>query len=295
MLSDAFRLAVRDVQSDLSSFHLLKYSRQVDGYLFSSKNSGTHWLRAMLSAAIAHKLGLDPPAYSNGPAADAFICHPKKPRQRPDAPKIGCSHTIPSRLTLIPLALGVGRLPPTVVLARSIPEALSSYYVKWGADGALGTLSDFIRRPAPGEKRIDDLWWYVRFFNRWGWIAEKDPKAVLIVRYEQLQSDPADVIRRVWAHWGVRLSAADVAAGVEAGSRQSMTARMDPVWNEATVSDPQARAKGRLSPWDRAFLWRRLAKHMHYTLWPTPADAGAPAMPPTVRPAPAGTLSPAGP
>jgi hypothetical protein len=283
MFSETVRLALRDLRSDLSSFHLLKYSRQVDGFLFSSKNSGTHWLRAMLSAAVAHHLGLEPPAYSNGPAADAFICHPKKPRQRVGAPKIGCSHTIPSRLTLIPLALGVGHLPRTVVLARHIPEALSSYYVKWGVDGSLGALSDFIRRPAPGEKRIDDLWWYIRFFNRWGWISEHDPENVLIVRYEQLQGDPADVIRRVWAHWGLTLSEADVAAGVAAGRRETMVARMDPVWNEATVSDPEARAKGRLSPEDRGFLWRMLAKHMHYTLWPTPRDGRLP-LPPTAHP-----------
>ena len=291
MFSDAFRLALRDVQSDVQSFHLLKYSRRVDGYLFSSKNSGTHWLRAMLSGAIAHHLGLEPPTYSNGPAADAFICHPKKPRQRPDAPKIGCSHTIPSRLTLIPLALGLGRLPPTVVLARHIPEALSSYFVKWGVDGTLGSLSDFIRRPPPGAKRIDDLWWYIRFFNRWGWIAQKDPQDVLIVRYEQLHSDPSDVIRRVWAHWGVALSEADVAAGVEAGKRQNMVQRLDPNWNEAVVSDPKARADGRLSAEDRAFLWRTLARHMHYTLWPTPRDGREPALPPTARPARARELA----
>lgn len=288
MFSFEARLALRDLQGDLESFHLLKYSRRVDGFLFSSKNSGTHWLRAMLSAAIASHLGLPPPAYSNGPAADAFICHPKKPRQRPGAPKIGCSHTIPSRLTLIPLRLGLGRLPPTVVLARHIPEALSSYYVKWGVDGTLGELSDFVRRAPPGEKRIDDLWWYVRFFNRWGWIAQRAPDEVLVVRYEQLHSDPAAQIRRIWAHWGVALSDEAVAAGVEAGSRRRMVERLDPQWNEAVVSDPAARARGRLSPEDRALVWRLLARHLRHSLWPT-GERHAPAWPPTARPAGAAT------
>jgi hypothetical protein len=283
MFSFELRLALRDLQGDLESFHLLKYSRQVDGFLFSSKNSGTHWLRAMLSAAIAHHLGLDPPTYSNGPAADAFIHHPKKPRQRAGAPKIGCSHTIPSRLTLLPLLLGLGRLPPTVVLARHIPEALSSYYVKWGVDGSLGELSDFVRRAPPGKKRVDDLWWYVRFFNRWGRIAEKAPDQVLVVRYEQLHSDPAGLIRRIWAHWGVALTAESVAAGVEAGSRRRMVERLDPNWNEAVVSDPVARAKGRLSPEDRALVWRLLARHLRYSLWPT-GDRHAHPWPPTAQP-----------
>ena len=284
MFNPRFRVALRELQGDLESFHLLKYSRRVDGYLFSSKNSGTHWLRAMLSAAVANHLGLEPPTYSNGPMADAFICHPKKPRQRPDAPKIGCSHTIPSRLTLLPLALGLGRLPSTVVLARHIPEALSSYYVKWGVDGSLGDLSDFIRRPPPGKKRIDDLWWYVRFFNRWGWIAERAPDQVLVVRYEQLCSDPGPVIRRVWAHWGVELTDADVAAGVAAGVRDRMVERLDPNWDEEVVSRPATRVRGQLSPEDRALLWRLLAAHLRYSLWPT-GQARTTHWPPTARPA----------
>jgi hypothetical protein len=283
MLNAEFRLAVRDLQSDLSSFHLLKYAGQVDGFLFSSKNSGTHWLRAMLSAAIAHKLGLEPPAHSNGPDADAYIHHPKKPHTHPQAPRIGCSHTIPSRLTLLPLMLGLGRLPPTVVLARHIPEALSSYWVKWERERRLGALSQFVRRPPPGQKHVDDVWWYIRFFNRWGDIAQMAPRDVLIVRYEQLHSDPATLIRRIWAHWGVDLTDADVAVGVQAGSRQTMIQRLDPVWNEAVVSDPQARAQGRLSPEDRAVVWRFLAAHLRHSLWPT-VDKTAPYWPPTARP-----------
>ena len=279
-MDQKFRLQLRELQGDLESFHLLKYSRRVDGYLFSSKNSGTHWLRAMLSAAIANHLGLDPPTYSNGPAADAFICHPKKPRQRPDAPKIGCSHTIPSRLTLIPLALGFGRLPPTVVLARHIPEALSSYYVKWSELMGLGELSDFVRRPAPGRKRVDDVWWYIRFFNRWGWIARKAPDQVLVVRYEQLMGDPEPLIRRIWAHWGVALSDADVAAGAAAGRRGRMVEKLDPKWDEAVVSNPEARARARLSPQDRAMVWRILADHLRYSLWST-GDRHGLAWPPT--------------
>ena len=200
------RLALRELQGDLSSFHLLKYAGRVDGFLFSSKNSGTHWLRAMLSAAIASHLGLPPPTYSHGPEADAYIRHPKKPARHRAAPRIGCSHTIPSRLSLLPIALGLVELPPTVVLTRHIPEALASYFVKWvgaGEHGDFETLSEFVRRPAPGARRVDDVWWFVRFFNRWGAIARLLPHRVMVVRYSQLQSDPAAVVERVWAHWGV--------------------------------------------------------------------------------------------
>ena len=286
-MSSRLRLVLRDLQTDVSSFHLLKYARRVDGFLFSSKNSGTHWLRAMLSAAIAHHLGLPPPAYSHGPEADAYIGHPKKPRPHHTAPRIGCSHTIPSRLTLLPIALGLATLPPTVVLARHIPDALVSYFVKWRGTGQHGVpedLSDFVRRPPPGERRVDDVWWFVRFFNRWGEIARMAPRQVMVVRYSQLQSDPAAVIERIWSHWGVDLDRAAIAAGVEAGRRQHMIERLDPTWDEAVVSDPAARAQARLSPEDRALLWRIMAEHLRYSLWPTgaeaPASAGAQALGP---------------
>ena len=280
MLSSKFWLALRDLQGDLSSFHLLKYGRRVDGFLFTAKNSGTHWLRTMLSAAIAHHLGLDPPVHSNGPEADAFIHHPKRRHIHPRAPRIGCSHTIPSRLTLLPMSLGLGRLPPTVVLARHIPEALSSYYVKWAKACDLGELSDFVRRPPPGQKRIDDVWWYIRFFNRWGHIAQMAPEQVLVVRYEQLHSDPGVLIARIWAHWGVTLRAEDVAAGVRAGGRETMIGRLDPASTEVVMPDPAVRAKGRLSPEDRALLWRTLAQHLRHTLWPTVGQT-SPRWPPT--------------
>ena len=275
MFSSEFQLALREVQGDLSSFHLLKYGRRVDGFLFTAKNSGTHWLRAMLSAAIAHHLGLAPPIHSNGPGSDAFIHHPKRRHAYPRAPRIGCSHTIPSRLTLAPLKLGLARLPPTVVLARHIPEALSSYYVKWAEQFGLGALSDFVRRPPPGQKRVDDVWWYIRFFNRWGAIAQMASNDVLVVRYEQLHSDPGALIARIWAHWGVELRAEDVAAGVRAGSREAMFERLDPASNEVVMPEPDVRAKGRLAPEDRALLWRILARHLRYSLWPT-VDQTAP-------------------
>ncbi|HVY33575.1 MAG TPA: hypothetical protein VG960_04055 [Caulobacteraceae bacterium] len=279
MISSEFHLALREVQSDVSSFHLLKYARRVDGFLFTAKNSGTHWLRSMLSAAIAHHLGLEPPAHTNGPGSDAYIHHPKRRHSHPQAPRIGCSHTIPSRLTLLPLKLGIGRLPPTVVLARHIPEALSSYYVKWAEPLGLGALSDFVRRPAPGEKRVDDVWWYIRFFNRWGAIARMAPDDVLVVRYEQLHSDPGPLLARIWAHWGVALTEADIAAGVAAGRRETMFDRLDPASTEVVMPDAAVRARGRLSPEDRALLWRILARHLRYSLWPT-LDRTAPRWPP---------------
>jgi hypothetical protein len=267
------RMAVRDLQTDVASFHLLKYGGKVDGFLFTAKDSGTHWLRFMLSAAIAHHLDLPPPIRSSGPDSNIFIGHPRQTPVHPQAPRIGSSHTIPSRLSLLPIRLGLAPLPPTVVLARHIPEALVSYFVKWSEGGKLGDLSDFVRRPPPGVRRIDDIWWFVRFFNRWGQIARMAPDRVMVVRYEQLRADPAAMIRQIWAHWGVTLDEADIAAAVKAGSREQVTQKLDPTLGETIVPDRARREGARLSPHDRVLVWRIMARHLRHPLWPANGNA----------------------
>ena len=49
-------LAWRALFIDLSNFLLIEH-RRVGGFLISGKNSGTHWLRFMLSHAMARRYG----------------------------------------------------------------------------------------------------------------------------------------------------------------------------------------------------------------------------------------------
>src|SRR4051812_19330027 len=121
MRNRGLSLLAADLRDDLSRFHLLHYRRKVDGFLISGHNCGTHWLRFMLSAAIAHRLGLPRPAHSSGPDSDDFIGHARHPRRFPQAPRIGSSHHMPSRLVAMAGAAGLVGLAPTVVLVRNIP------------------------------------------------------------------------------------------------------------------------------------------------------------------------------
>ena len=86
--SDEYGLSLfaADVRDDLSRFHLLHYGDRVDGFLISGHNSGTHWLRFMLSAAIANRLDLPRPAYSSGPESDVYIGHARHRRRFPRRP-----------------------------------------------------------------------------------------------------------------------------------------------------------------------------------------------------------------
>lgn len=263
LASESVRLALRDLDSDVSSHHLVRYASRVDGYLVTAKNSGTHGLRFMLSNAIAHHLELPPPARSSGPSSDAFIGHPKHGFTHERAPRIGSSHNIPSRLLTLTNHDTLS-LPPTVVLVRDIREALLSYYVKWAERYALGGLPEFLRRPAPGQRKIDDLWWFIRFFNRWGEAAVGRPGEVLVVRHEDIRADPATWVRRIWSHWGVTLTQADIAAAVAVSGKAATARSLDPTHGETIVPDQARRDAVRLSPADEAYLAEMFARHLQH-------------------------------
>ncbi len=264
LATDTARLAGRDLENDVQAFHLVRYGASVDGFLATAKNSGTHWLRFMASHAIAHHLGLGPPETSSGPGSDAFIGHPKHARAHAAAPRIGSSHNIPSRLITVAAEAGMLDLPPTVVLLRDPREALASYWVKWADAYGLGTFSEFLRRPSPGAKKIDDIWWFVRFFNRWGALAQALPDRVLVLRHEDLKANPGEGVRRLWAHWGVTLRQADLAAAVAVSSKQAVAAKLDPAHGGAVVPSEEKRAAVVWTDADRAHLSALLRDHLRH-------------------------------
>jgi hypothetical protein len=253
-------LLAADLKDDLSRFHLLHYARRVDGFLISGHNSGTHWLRFMLSAAIAHRLGLPRPAHSSGPQSDLYIGNARHRRRVPQAPRIGSAHHMPSRVVAVLGALGLVRLPPVVVLVRRIPDSLMSYFFKWRQAKALGALDGYLAK-APTAKGVD-LWWFIRFFNRWGLLRRVFPQRVMVVRYEDVQRDPETWVRRIWTHWGVELDEADLAAAMSVSSRDAVVAHIDPDYGEDVAPDPLARVAIRYAEPELALLAERLARHL---------------------------------
>jgi hypothetical protein len=257
-----FSLLAADLRDDLSRFHLLHYGARVDGFLVSGHNSGTHWLRFMLSAAIAHRLSLPPPAYSSGPHSDVFIGNARHRRRFAQAPRIGSSHHMPSRLIALLGAMNLIRLPPVVVLVRRIPDSLLSYFFKWRETKALGPLDSYLARQ-PRAQGVD-LWWFIRFFNRWGALKRVFPDRVMVVRYEDIERDPQTWVRRIWGHWGVELDEADLAAAMAVSSRAVLQARLDPDYGEDVAPERAARQAVQFAEPDRALVEQRLAQHLRH-------------------------------
>jgi len=265
---------IRVLRADLGNFFFIQH-RHVDGFLVTAKNSGSHWLKFMLSAGLAHKHGLALPAYSTGRQADSIIGHPKGKARIPGVKLIGTTHTIPSALTrFIPGYLV--RQPPIVVMVRDIPAAMLSNYNKWRLQYP-STTAEFAAGDPSGRRFIADAWWYVHFFNRWGAWAAADPARIMLLRYEDLMAEPALFVARAAAHLGLAFSAEDLAAALAFTGKDAIGARQDPDAGETIVPDPQA-TRLRFSAEDEIQIAAILRRYLKCGLGYAPMRAGAPAL-----------------
>jgi hypothetical protein len=252
----------RGLLIDLSNFHLLQY-RSVSGFLVSGKNSGTHWLRFMLSHAMAQRYGLAPPVHSSGRSSEDFVGHPRWPRKYPELPFIASSHNLPSSMLSWGWVRWLFDLPPVVVLVRDPKEAMLSHYVKWHEVLSL-SLHDYICNQSTKRKQLADGWWYIDFFNRWGRMAKAAPDHVLVVRYEDLQNAPEYWLERISNHIGLGLDAAAIAAAMEVSSREAVRSTLDPAYGEAIVPDAGERSRIHLPVAEDAVLTGQFDGHLHY-------------------------------
>ena len=261
-LADAkFRLRV--LRADLGNFGPVHH-RYVDGFVISAKNSGSHWLKYMLSLALAEQFGLAAPAFTSGKSADAIVGRANRARSGRPYPQIATSHTIPSIL-LAYLPLGwVLREPPIVVLVRDIPEALRSHYRKW-RDLYNLPFAEFLQGDLAGKRFMADPWWYVHFFNRWGLMQRRHPNRILIVHYEDLLADTEAWLRRVAAHLRLDFDDKAIDTAVAGARKDLMRDRQDPNAGETIVPYEDTPAPV-LSPSDQQIVRDILHGRLRYRL-----------------------------
>jgi Protein of unknown function (DUF1232)/Sulfotransferase domain len=245
--------------ADLSNFFLLQY-RGVDGFLITGKNSGTHWLKFMLSCAIAEEFGVAPPSRSSGREADRIIGHPRWLRPA-RLPWIASSHTIPSIAFAWTWFAGLLPHPPVVVLVRDIEAAMRSNYLKW-RECYGGSTADYVRGDPTGRRYVADLWWYMHFYNRWGDVSRSQPNNVLVVRYEDLQAAPASCLRRITAHYGIRLGDQAINAALRYVDRDTIRALLDPSDDEMVVPSDDAVDRVAFTRDDVAFMHKMMRRHL---------------------------------
>lgn len=253
--------ALAQLRADVSNFYLLHY-RGCDGFLVTGKNSGTHWLKYMLSCAIAAQHGVAPPERSNGREGDAIIGHPRHPRRYQQLPRLGSSHNLPSRAFVLPGLRHILPTRPTVVLVRGIHEAMLSNYLKWRATYGVD-LATYVQGDPWGRRYVADAWWYVHFFNVWGEFARVHAGKTLVVRYEDLRRDPAQWLDRAARRLGVVLSESAMAAGLAHVERDAIRSRLEAGRGDV-VPDETARARIAFSPAEDAVLRDILRRNLRH-------------------------------
>ena len=208
---------------DIGNFSLLKY-RDFQGFLITGQHSGTHWLKYMLSLALADRYDLPPPQHTNNPDSNDFIGNPKHPRKYTHTPRLASSHNIPNPLMRTGITHKFVKFPPYVILVRDIRAALVSHYEKHKERYDID-FSRFVRGNPAGDRHWADIWWHIRFCNSWGKINRLVPDNTLVVHYEQLQQDPMSHLVQIRDFFKLDLHDSNLEFGVEHSSKKDMAAR----------------------------------------------------------------------
>ena len=198
-----------------------------DGFLVTSKNSGTHWVKYMLAIALADTYEVPRPQYFSEASVRPYIGWPKDDPTHAELPRLAFSHTIPHRFADWAWARGLAKLPPYALCIRHPMAILASHYAKWAWDIKVDWLT-YLRGDPVGTAYRCDLYWLARFWNRWGEIRARYPASILLVPYEQTRADPRATLEAIAAHWGITFAPEAVLAALTGGTKEAMAEKIDP-------------------------------------------------------------------
>ena len=256
------QFTIRIIRSDLANFFLYQY-RSSDALLITGKNSGTHWLKFMLSCALARQYRVPRPRYASGKHSDTILGDPRHPPAKPGMPRIVSSHTVPSIVCGWAWLTRMLPHPPVVVLVRDIRAAMASHYLKW-RDCMAESFSSYLQGDPSGRRYKADIWWYIRFFNRWGDLVRANPKKILVVRYEDLQADPEVWLREIADHWGLGLDDEAFEEALRFSSRDAIRSQLDPSRTEMVVPHDPAITYLEYRPRDEAFVRNTTRRYLRH-------------------------------
>jgi hypothetical protein len=218
--------ATRVLKDNWMNFSVYRH-RAFDGFLVTSKNSGTHWVKYMLAIALADTHGIERPKYFSEEAVRPYIGWPKDSISLLQLPRLAFSHTIPHRLVDWGIVRRLAKLPPYVLCVRHPMSILASHHAKWEYDIKVDWL-EYLRGDSNGSRYRCDLFWLARFWNRWGKFEAASPDSILRVQYEATRVDPKGILESIGRHWGYNLKPEAIDAAVAAGTKKAMALKVDP-------------------------------------------------------------------
>lgn len=242
---------------DSTNLGLLRH-RDYQGFLITGQHSGTHWIKWMLSHALAKRHDLPPPAYANNASSNDLIGQPRERRKF-----LAATHTIAPYALEWAWLRALMPLPPYVVVVRDIRDVLISNYEKWRGVRYDVDFSTYVAGDPTSKAYVCDVWWYVHFLNRWGEVASRYPDETLVLTYEDFRRDALAGLRRIDRHFRLDLGDEALAAGIAAGTKEIMRAHQDPSVEERPVRlDGQGEAS--FSVADTALLQGILERNLRH-------------------------------
>jgi len=262
LTADELRFRLKCVNRGLFNPTVVR-RRAFEGHVTSPKQSGTHWVKYLLSLVLAELYDLPEPEHIR---SNAIVGHPKAPPRYPGIPRIVTSHNHAHYLMRAPWAFRLLKLPRFVVLVRDVRAILVSNYEKWNGDYRVD-FATYLRGDVRGKAFVTDIWEIMRFFNSWGPVAAAHTDAVIIQRYEDILADPEAAFARICRHLGIAgATDAVLARAIARSSREEMAKRPDPSEDHAdkvvnvAARDPESRFDAEA----RAFLRETCRRNLHY-------------------------------
>ena len=220
MFSNRFLYNYHCVSRDISNFSYLRH-KAFDGFIISMHQSGTHWLKYMLSLAITHDQGLPLPKYIG---ESVVFGEAKKPPEYNISTSIAFSHSIPNALLNHALNRENNPYPKYLILIRDMRNTLISHYRKWSHIYNC-SFEEYIMGD-PLNKNFDkDIWWDIRFLNRWGEIIAQNPEQVQIIKYEDLQLNTKENLNKIIDYFQIEFK--DKSIAIEFALKEATKSKME--------------------------------------------------------------------
>ncbi len=255
--SDEIRLRARSLNRGLFNPPTL-HRRHFDGVLVTMHQSGSHWLKYMLSLILTNRYDLPPLAHISDHSIVGTPIYPQ-------IPQITFVHSTPHYLLRSRTFLKLLRFPKYVILVRDIRDGLVAHYEKFKKKYPVD-FSTYLRGDVSGHKYRDDIWLRIRFLNGWGPVVERNPERIAVVKYEDLIADTCGQVARVCDHFGIEgVTPRSIEEAVAAASKTNMAKAQKPNWKRSLVRMDPRPSNEWYSEGDRRFVSELCRRNLTYT------------------------------
>lgn len=281
-LRGRLRQTYRFLRHELTAFTLLKPGNfHIAGHIMTMHQSGSHWINNMLSQGLIREYQLPELQHIRD---RSVINGPRHDKVYWKVPRIIQSHEAPSPLVHMWPLSRIVPFPKYVFLVRDIRPALVSAYEKKRHLPAFQVpFSTYLRNDRLiGNDIPRDLWLRIRQLNAWDRDIRRLPAdRTLVLHYEQLKTDTATQLRRVWRFLDLpERDNSFYAEIVDATSKERMASKESPEGNKI-VRDSDRHPFEWFSAEDRRYFtdtvdaWLRNHYGYDYHDWSMPGEQRA--------------------